>query len=68
MSSSQSTKLFTSTKVGALDLQHRVVMAPLTRNRAEAGTAIPADFAADYYAQRASRKSYRCSNALPELS
>ncbi|KAH6996374.1 hypothetical protein BKA56DRAFT_154692 [Ilyonectria sp. MPI-CAGE-AT-0026] len=54
MSSPQSTKLFTSTKVGALDLQHRVVMAPLTRNRAEAGTAIPADFAADYYAQRAS--------------
>ncbi|KAK7418480.1 hypothetical protein QQZ08_011232 [Neonectria magnoliae] len=54
MTESQSTKLFRPTKVGALDLQHRVVMAPLTRKRAEAGSGIPADFTAEYYAQRAS--------------
>lgn len=42
-------------KVGALGLQHRVVMAPLTRKRAEAETAIPATFAAEYYAQRSSQ-------------
>ncbi|KAH7145777.1 hypothetical protein B0J13DRAFT_554112 [Dactylonectria estremocensis] len=54
MSETQSNKLFAPMKVGALDLQHRVVMAPLTRNRASAGTAIPADFTLDYYGQRAS--------------
>ncbi|KAK7398037.1 hypothetical protein QQX98_012602 [Neonectria punicea] len=54
MTESQSTKLFTPTEVGVLDLQHRVVMAPLTRKRAEAGSGIPADFTAEYYAQRAS--------------
>lgn len=47
-------RLFSPIKVGALDLQHRVVMAPLTRKRASAETAVPASFAAKYYAQRAS--------------
>lgn len=37
----------------AITLANRVVMAPLTRNRAAAGL-VPSPFAAEYYAQRAS--------------
>ncbi|KAF4472073.1 nadph2 dehydrogenase [Fusarium albosuccineum] len=54
MTVSKPTKLFSPIKVGAVDLQHRVVLAPLTRRRADRATAVPADFAAEYYAQRAS--------------
>jgi NADPH2 dehydrogenase len=50
------TKLFAPARVGVLDLKHRMVMAPLTRMRAVSKTAVPADYAADYYAQRASRE------------
>ncbi|MFS8934767.1 alkene reductase [Cupriavidus taiwanensis] len=39
--------------LGSLPLANRVVMAPLTRNRAGAGL-VPSDLAATYYAQRAS--------------
>ena len=44
--------LFEPTTLGALRLQNRVVMAPLTRNRADPMGA-PAPYAKDYYAQRA---------------
>ncbi|MFI8892285.1 alkene reductase [Streptomyces paradoxus] len=48
-----STALFEPARLGALDLPNRLVMAPLTRNRAEAdGT--PTPLMAEYYAQRAS--------------
>ena len=47
------TALFEPVKVGAFDLANRIVMAPLTRNRAAAGL-VPGPFAAEYYAQRAS--------------
>jgi N-ethylmaleimide reductase len=40
--------------VGAFNFSHRVVLAPLTRMRAEAG-AIPGPLMAEYYAQRTSR-------------
>lgn len=44
--------IFTPTSLGSLKLSNRLVMAPMTRSRAEAdGT--PGDLAADYYAQRA---------------
>lgn len=46
-------KLFSPTKVGAIDLQNRIVMAPLTRNRARAADDAPYDLQAVYYAQRA---------------
>lgn len=39
--------------LGSLTLSSRVVMAPLTRNRASAGL-VPSEFAATYYSQRAS--------------
>jgi len=47
------TKLFAPFKLGPITLANRVVMAPLTRNRASAGM-VPSPLAADYYGQRAS--------------
>ncbi|UJW80064.1 alkene reductase [Hydrogenophaga sp. SL48] len=46
------TTLFEPLQVGALSLSNRIVMAPLTRNRAP--DAIPTPLMAEYYAQRAS--------------
>ena len=43
--------LFSPLRVGALDLPNRLVMAPLTRNRAPG--AVPTALMAEYYAQRA---------------
>ena len=45
--------LFTPYTLGALTLSNRVVLAPLTRNRAGKGF-VPSEFAAAYYSQRAS--------------
>ena len=47
------TKLFAPYTLGDLTLSNRIVMAPLTRNRAAAGL-VPGPNAAEYYAQRAS--------------
>ena len=44
--------LFGPAKVGAFHLANRIVMAPLTRNRAAPGL-VPGPFAAEYYSQRA---------------
>jgi N-ethylmaleimide reductase len=46
-------KLFTAVKVGPYEIAHRVVLAPLTRMRAEDG-ARPGRLMAEYYAQRTS--------------
>ena len=46
------TDLFSPYQLGSLKLTNRLVMAPLTRNRAGAGEA-PTELAAEYYAQRA---------------
>ncbi len=46
--------LFSPIRVGALDLANRIVMAPLTRNRARPEDDAPHALHADYYAQRAS--------------
>ncbi|WP_459178526.1 oxidoreductase, partial [Burkholderia contaminans] len=45
--------LFEPYALGGLTLANRIVMAPLTRNRAGAGL-VPSELAATYYAQRAS--------------
>jgi N-ethylmaleimide reductase len=45
--------LFEPYTLGSLTLSNRVVMAPLTRNRAGEGF-VPSEFAATYYSQRAS--------------
>ena len=47
--------LFQPVALGALHLQHRVVMAPLTRMRSERPGDIPHALNAEYYGQRASR-------------
>lgn len=43
---------FTPTELGDIKLKNRIVMAPLTRSRADE-MGVPAEFAAEYYAQRA---------------
>lgn len=45
--------LFTPLQLGPLRLPNRIVMAPMTRNRAVAGN-VPGDLIRDYYRQRAS--------------
>ena len=45
--------LFQPTRVGAIPVANRIVMAPLTRNRAIDGN-VPSPLAVTYYAQRAS--------------
>jgi N-ethylmaleimide reductase len=45
--------LFEPTRVGDIAVSNRIVMAPLTRNRAAPGQ-VPSDLAVTYYAQRAS--------------
>jgi len=47
------TDLFTPIKLGGLELNNRIVMAPLTRGRAGDGN-VPQDMNAEYYRQRAS--------------
>jgi N-ethylmaleimide reductase len=46
-------KLFSPVQVGSLTLANRIIMAPLTRCRAE-DDHVPGDLMAEYYAQRAS--------------
>ncbi|HBL65072.1 MAG TPA: alkene reductase, partial [Achromobacter sp.] len=45
-------KLFEPLRVGALTLRNRIVMAPLTRQRASEGR-VPNDLMVEYYTQRA---------------
>jgi N-ethylmaleimide reductase len=47
-------KLLEPFKLGSIALPNRLVMAPLTRNRATPPGMVPGPFAADYYGQRAS--------------
>lgn len=46
-------KLFTPARAGAIELANRVVMAPLTRNRARAEDDAPHELTVTYYEQRA---------------
>src|ERR1700742_1146826 len=48
------TKLFEPYKLGPITLPNRLVMAPLTRNRAVPPGMVPGPLAIDYYGQRAS--------------
>jgi N-ethylmaleimide reductase len=55
-------KLHSSVKVGPFEFSHRVVLAPLTRMRAEEG-ARPGPLMAEYYAQRASEGGFLIGEA-----
>jgi N-ethylmaleimide reductase len=47
--------LFNPVDVGALKLEHRVVLAPLTRMRSKLPGNVPSDLMVEYYGQRASK-------------
>jgi N-ethylmaleimide reductase len=51
---SQPSKLFEPYQLGPIKLPNRLVMAPLTRNRAVPPGMVPSPLAVDYYGQRAS--------------
>jgi NADPH2 dehydrogenase len=53
MTSSSIPKLFQPVRVGTVDLQHRVVLAPMARFRADAQH-VPGPLALEYYKQRTS--------------
>jgi N-ethylmaleimide reductase len=55
-------KLMSPVKIGTFDIAHRVVLAPLTRMRAEAG-AKPGPLMAQYYGQRASKGGFLIGEA-----
>jgi len=55
-------KLHSAVKVGPYQFAHRVVLAPLTRMRAEQG-ARPGPLMAEYYAQRASEGGFQIGEA-----
>jgi len=55
--------LFSPVKLGALELAHRVVMAPLTRMRALQPGDVPGALNAEYYAQRATKGGLLISEA-----
>ncbi len=55
-------KLMSAVKVGPYEISHRVVLAPLTRMRAEAG-AKPGPLMAQYYAQRTSKGGFLIGEA-----
>jgi N-ethylmaleimide reductase len=58
-------KLFTPLTLGPLTLQHRVVMAPLTRMRASPNGNVPTALNALYYAQRATPGGLLIAEATP---
>jgi N-ethylmaleimide reductase len=59
--------MFSPLKIGPYELAHRVVMAPLTRMRAEPGTLAPRPLNAEYYAQRATPGGMLIAEASPVL-
>jgi 2,4-dienoyl-CoA reductase-like NADH-dependent reductase (Old Yellow Enzyme family) len=57
--------LFSPLKVGPYQLAHRVMMAPLTRMRAEKPGLVPRPLNAEYYAQRATAGGLLIAEASP---
>ncbi|MGA2421852.1 MAG: alkene reductase, partial [Candidatus Acidiferrum sp.] len=56
-------KLFSAVQIGPITLQHRVVMAPLTRSRSEQPGDVPGALMQEYYSQRASEGGLIISEA-----
>lgn len=56
--------LFTPTVLGSLDLKHRIVLAPMTRIRADENTLAPTKLTALYYSQRASPGGFLICEAV----
>ena len=60
--------LFSPLQVGPYRLQHRVVMAPLTRMRAERSSFAPRELNAEYYRQRATPGGLIIAEASPVMA
>jgi N-ethylmaleimide reductase len=60
--------LFSPLKIGRYQLEHRVVMAPLTRMRAEKPTLAPRPLNVEYYAQRATPGGLIIAEASPVMA
>src|SRR6202034_566465 len=60
-------RLFSPLQVGPYRLQHRVVMAPLTRMRADRSSFVPRALNAEYYAQRATLGGLLIAEATPVM-
>jgi len=56
--------LFSPVQLGAISLDHRVVLAPMTRIRADETTLAPTDLMAEYYEQRSSQGGLLISEAV----
>ena len=54
MTATKQSALSTPVQLGAINLKHRVIMAPLTRSRSIQPNSVPGKLMADYYSQRAS--------------
>jgi N-ethylmaleimide reductase len=63
-----SSSLFSPLQVGPHTLAHRVVLAPLTRMRADKASFAPRPINADYYAQRATKGGLLIAEASPVLA
>ena len=63
MANNRDMKLFAPVQIGPMTLQHRVVMAPLTRSRSEQPGDIPGSLMLEYYTQRASEGGLIISEA-----
>lgn len=55
--------LFSPIQIGAIDLSHRVVLAPLTRMRTDMPGNVPSDLMVTYYRQRASQGALMITEA-----
>src|SRR3954453_12892278 len=60
--------LFSPVQIGPYQLGHRLVMAPLTRMRAEKPSLAPRPLNAEYYAQRATPGGLIVAEASPVLA
>jgi N-ethylmaleimide reductase len=63
MKSATLNKLFSPIQIGPYTLEHRVVMAPLTRLRSDQPGDVPGDLMLEYYSQRASQGGLTISEA-----
>jgi N-ethylmaleimide reductase len=60
--------LFSPLRIGSYQLKHRVVMAPLTRMRAEKPSLAPRPLNAEYYRQRATPGGLTIAEATPVMA
>ena len=59
-------KLFEPVRVGPYALSHRVVLAPMTRLRAEQPGDLPGDLMAEFYGQRATQDGLLIAESTPD--